>query len=162
MKRICANNIIEEDVFFGKDVKIGHYNVIEAGVTIGDNVIIENFCEIQKNARIGDNVWIRSYSRIGVECVVEDQVIIKCGAIFGPRTLLKRAAFIGPQVICTSNLELHETGTILGENSFIGAGTKIMPSIQIGSDVIIGAQALVNRDCLNPGTYVGVPVRKIK
>jgi acetyltransferase-like isoleucine patch superfamily enzyme len=37
-----------------------------------------------------------------------------------------------------------------------------MPNVIIGDDVIIGAQSLVNRDCIEPGTYVGVPVRKIK
>ena len=34
--------------------------------------------------------------------------------------------------------------------------------VEIGEGVIIGAKSFVNRDCIEPGIYVGVPARKTK
>ena len=37
-----------------------------------------------------------------------------------------------------------------------------MPGIKIGDGVVIGAGAIVTKDCESYGVYVGVPARKIK
>jgi serine acetyltransferase len=44
----------------------------------------------------------------------------------------------------------------------IGTNAAVLPGINICDNVIIGAGAVVNKDITDPGTYVGVPARKIK
>lgn len=50
----------------------------------------------------------------------------------------------------------------IGNNCFIGAGAKILGGITIADDVVIGANAVVVEDILEPGTtWGGIPARKI-
>lgn len=50
----------------------------------------------------------------------------------------------------------------IGQNCFLGVGTSIIEKVTIVGDVIIGAGGVVIDDIKESGTYVGVPVRKIK
>ena len=45
---------------------------------------------------------------------------------------------------------------------YIGANSSILPHITICEDVIIGAGTVVTKDITEPGTYVGIPARRIK
>lgn len=47
------------------------------------------------------------------------------------------------------------------DNVFIGADTTIMPNVRIGSNVIIGANSLVTKDCEDNSVYAGIPARRI-
>lgn len=50
---------------------------------------------------------------------------------------------------------------VLGDNVVIGANSVVIGPVTICDDVLIGAMSLVNRDIVEPGVYVGVPVRKV-
>lgn len=50
----------------------------------------------------------------------------------------------------------------IGEKVFVGAGAVIIENINICSNVIIGAGAVVTKKIDSPGTYVGVPAKKIE
>lgn len=50
----------------------------------------------------------------------------------------------------------------IGNRVFIASGAKILGSITIADDVVIGANAVVTKDILEPGTtWAGIPARKI-
>lgn len=49
----------------------------------------------------------------------------------------------------------------LGDNVVIGANTVVIGPVRICDNVIVGALSLVNKDIVEPGVYVGAPVRKI-
>lgn len=44
---------------------------------------------------------------------------------------------------------------------FVGTNTTILADIHIGSNVIIGADSLVNKDLMGGYVYAGVPARRI-
>jgi len=44
----------------------------------------------------------------------------------------------------------------------IGSGAKLVAGVTIGPNVIIGAGAVVTRDLLKEGIYVGNPARRLK
>lgn len=50
---------------------------------------------------------------------------------------------------------------VIGDNVFIGTKTTILKGVQIGNNVIIGANSLVNKNCIEEGVYAGNPVRYI-
>jgi sugar O-acyltransferase (sialic acid O-acetyltransferase NeuD family) len=57
----------------------------------------------------------------------------------------------------------HISGNVkIGERVFIGTGAVILEKVSICDDVIIGAGAVVAKSITESGTYVGVPVKKIK
>lgn len=49
----------------------------------------------------------------------------------------------------------------IDDNVFVGANSTILANVHIGSDIIIGAGSLVNKDLEGGYVYAGVPVRKI-
>lgn len=56
----------------------------------------------------------------------------------------------------------HVSGGVeLGEGCFVGAGAVINQNLRIASGAVIGSGAVVTRDIVEPGTYVGVPARRI-
>lgn len=50
----------------------------------------------------------------------------------------------------------------IGNRVFIGSGARVLGKIRIADDVVIGANAVVTKDILEPGTtWGGIPARKI-
>lgn len=93
-----------------------------------------------KRLKIHDNVAIAS----DVEFVMHDVINWVFDGIFGKREYVE---YLG----C---IEIHE-------NVFIGAGSRILPNVSIGPNVIVAAGSLVDKD-VPEGTIVGgVPAREI-
>lgn len=52
---------------------------------------------------------------------------------------------------------------ILGDNVYIGPGAKIFGEIEIGNNIIVGANAVVNKSCLvDHAVLAGVPAKIVK
>ena len=49
----------------------------------------------------------------------------------------------------------------VGKGSWIGIGSVVSNNVNICSDCKLGAGAVVVKDITEPGTYVGVPVRRV-
>lgn len=49
----------------------------------------------------------------------------------------------------------------VGDNVFIGSGTRILYDVKIGSNVIIGSGSVVNRDVPDNTVVAGVPAKQI-
>lgn len=50
----------------------------------------------------------------------------------------------------------------IGNGTWIGARSTILPGVSIGEGCIIAAGSLVTKDCVANGLYAGVPARRIK
>ena len=51
--------------------------------------------------------------------------------------------------------------TIIGNHVSIGSNATILP-VNICDNVVIGAGAVVTKDIINPGTYIGNPAKKLR
>lgn len=57
----------------------------------------------------------------------------------------------------------HLAGTVtVGENVWVGIGAAVSNNLTLCDDCMIGAGAVVVRSITEPGTYIGVPARKVK
>lgn len=76
--------------------------------------------------------------------------------------------FIHPSVKIGKNVTIYQQVTIgengfgseaavIGDNVVIGAGAKIIGSVNIGNDVIIGANAVVTKDISKNQVVGGIP-----
>lgn len=80
---------------------------------------------------------------------------------------------VNPTARIGKNCRIHEGVTIgstggskesavIGDNVFIATGAKIIGNVRIADNVAIGANAVVVKDILEPGTtWAGVPARKV-
>jgi sugar O-acyltransferase (sialic acid O-acetyltransferase NeuD family) len=100
-------------------------------------------------------------------CLILSQTLIEPYASIGRQVLMNVGSKVFHDVIVGDYCELMPGSTILGKAKIgnrcrIGSNSTILPGINICDDVIIGAGAVVNKDILEPGTYVGVPAKRIK
>ena len=122
----------------GTCISLIHSNaVIAEEVKIGEGTVIMAGAVINPGTKIGRGCIINTCSSVDHDCNISDFVHVSVGA--------------------------HICGTVnIGENSWVGAGTTIRNNIQICHNTMIGAGAVVIQNIEQPGTYVGIPAKKIK
>ena len=106
-------------------------------VNIGKGTIICAGTIITVNANIGNFVTINLDCTVGHDAVINDYVTVY------------------PSVNISGQ-------TNIGECTEIGTGTQIIQGLSISDNCIIGAGAVITKNLTESGTYVGVPVKKIK
>ena len=114
---------------------------------------------------IGRGVTIQGGGRIGVGCTIGDGCTLKWGATLTRGTVLGQRVFLGPFAVCLGpDFEggAYETPTRIGNNVRVGAHASIAYGVTVCDNVCIGAHTFVRESIYRPGTYVGVPARRIK
>ena len=142
---------IKADVKFGLNFSCVH-PVNLYGCSFGDSCFVGPFVEIQKNVSIGDRVKIQSHSFICEFVSIGNDVFVGHGVVF----INDRFATGGPAGGDTSKW----SKTSIGNNVSIGSNATILP-VKICDNVVIGAGAVVTKDILEPGKYIGNPARKL-
>lgn len=140
-----------------RNVSFGiHVTVVEPvnlyECTIGDNVFIGPFVEIQKNSSIGNNTRIQSHTFICELVEIGNHCKIGHGVMF-----------INDLFNEEKNREAGPAAwkpTHIGDYVSIGSNATILP-VSICDHVVVGAGAVVTKDILEPGTYVGNPAKKL-
>ena len=127
--------------------------------SVGENVDIENTfnCDNGKNIFIGDN-FIGNYNLTILDV---KEVHIGNDVMIGPNTTITTVGHpINPN---GRRKRLAQASEIrIGNDVWIGANVCILPGVNIGNNVIIGAGAVVNRDIEDNSMAVGVPARIIE
>lgn len=141
-----------DNVKFGENVKIVE-PVNLYSCTVGDNCFIGPFVEIQKGVIIGDNCKIQSHAFICELVTIGQNCFISHGAKFINDLFNSGAPAGGDKTKWKS--------TKIGNNVSIGTNATILP-VKIVDNVVIGAGAVVTKDIIEAGIYVGNPAKKIK
>ncbi len=139
------------NVQFGENVKIVEpLNLY--GCTIGNNCFVGPFVEIQKNVVIGNNTKVQSHSFICELVNIGNNCFIGHGVMF-INDLFSDGKPAGGDTSKWKN-------TIIGNNVSIGSNATILP-VSICDNVVIGAGAVVTKNILEAGTYIGNPAKKL-
>ena len=110
--------------------------VIAEDVEIGAGTVVMAGAVINPGVGIGKGCIINTCSSVDHDCDVGDYVHIAVGS--------------------------HLCGTVsVGDGTWIGAGATVSNNVSICSDCMIGAGAIVIKNIEQPGTYVGVPAKRI-
>ena len=140
------------DVSCGVGVRIVEpANVYEC--TLGDDCFVGPFTEIQRGVTIGARTRIQSHAfvcelvSIGKDCFIGHGVMFTNDVFAGG----------GP---ARGRRELWRA-THVGDRVSIGSNATLLP-VSICDDVIVGAGAVVTRDIVKPGIYVGNPARFLR
>ncbi|TCP24922.1 sugar O-acyltransferase (sialic acid O-acetyltransferase NeuD family) [Scopulibacillus darangshiensis] len=117
-------------------------------ILIHPSAIIGKLVKINFGTVIMAGVVINCCSKIGKGC------IINTAATIDHDNLIEDYAHISPGV--------HLAGTVrVGQGTWLGIGTVVSNNVNITSLCKVGAGARVIKDITEPGTYVGVPVRRV-
>jgi UDP-3-O-[3-hydroxymyristoyl] glucosamine N-acyltransferase len=156
-------NDIGDNFQYGINFSIGSYNVIGNNVSLGDNVKIGHHCIIENNITIGNNVLIQGNVKIASGTTIKDNCTLKHGTILTNQVIIEENVFMGPNTITLGGHvnRKSEHGTVIGKNCYIGAATQIVANTKICDNVITGAFSFINKNIDVPGTYVGIPARRL-
>ena len=110
---------------------------------------------------LDSNIVIGEGSFIGANCVITTNVSI------GNHSILNRNVNIGHDVVIGDFFSamagsVVSGNVLIGDNCYMGNNSAIREKITICDDVIIGMNGCVVKNIDKPGTYVGVPVNRIK
>lgn len=121
-----------------KLVSLIHPNsVIAEGVKIGEGTVIMAGAVVNPGTTIGNGCIVNTCSSVDHDCVLGNYVHIAVGA--------------------------HLCGTVtVGDETWIGAGATINNNIAICNKCLIGSGAVVINHIDKPGTYIGMPAKRIK
>ena len=115
---------------------------------------------IHPSAIIGNDV------EIGIGTVVMAGVVINCCTKIGKGCIINTSATVDHDNIIEDFVHIspgaHLAGTVkVGQGSWLGIGSVVSNNTYITSRCTIGAGAVVVKNIVEPGTYAGVPVRRI-
>jgi acetyltransferase-like isoleucine patch superfamily enzyme len=137
---IYAGNAIGSDFQTGHHVLIREENKIGDKVSIGTNTVVEHHVQIGNGARTQSACFIPEYS------VLENE------AWLGPNVVLTNARY--PR---SKNVKKNLRGPVIKQKAKLGANVTVLPGVNIGEDVLIGAGSLVTKNIPAGTVAYGMP-----
>lgn len=127
---------IQRQINSERIVTLIHPNAVVSDAQIGRGTVIMAGVVINPSVAIGEGCIINTSSSVDHDCRIGDYTHISVGA--------------------------HVAGNVvIGDSTWIGAGATVSNNVSICPGCVIGAGAVVVSDIAEPGTYVGVPVRRV-
>lgn len=143
---VCAvgsSNVRKKIIEKLKDTSVKFATLVDPSVLYSNSV------------KIGEGAIVCAGTIITVDVNIGDYVIVNLDCTIGHDAVIDDFVTIYPSVNVSGNV-------LIGECSELGTGTQIIQGKKVISNTIIGAGAIVVKDCLESGTYVGSPAKKIK
>ena len=117
--------------------------------------VIDPSVLMSKQVEIGEGTIICAGTICTVDIKIGKHVIINLDCTLGHDDVIEDYVTIYPSVNVSGMVHV-------GECSELGTGMQIIQGKNIAENTIIGAGAVVIKDCLESGTYVGSPAKRIK
>ena len=162
---------IHDSFVHGSSFQHGNYVTIEEDVVVGDDVRLGHNVVLKSGTRIMNDVHLADYVKTTGLCLVGNGVDARTGACISRAVIIEDNAFIGPEVMTnhTKNVahkrpHIKEVQLItrIGYGAVVGSDSSLIAGLTIGDNVVIAASTNVYKDLIEPGIYVGNPLRKIR
>jgi acetyltransferase-like isoleucine patch superfamily enzyme len=144
----CA--VLYAGTTLGDEVLVGDGASIREDCTVGDLTVIGRGVTVNCRAIIGRKVKIMDLSHVTADCLIEDEVFISLlvgmanDPTMGRRAPGETVAYQGPTI---------------RRGAAIGAGTILVPGVEVGEMAMVAAGSLVNRSIPAWKSAAGSPVR---
>jgi UDP-2-acetamido-3-amino-2,3-dideoxy-glucuronate N-acetyltransferase len=159
----------------------GERTFIGDGCRIGSNSLIVAGARIETGAYIGDLVSIREGDVVGERAMIGRGVSAGHGIAVGARTRLLNFSVLGPGTVIEEDVVVSPNVTFIGEATMgrqdrdvptgrivvrrasrIGTGAIIFPGVEIGTEAVVGAAAIVREDVPERTVVAGSPARRLR
>ncbi len=103
---------------------------------------------------VDQGVLICPFVTVSYGAAVEMCVTLNVGSVIGPDAHIESFVTVNQQAVIAAECSI-------GEMSYIGMGARILQGLKIAPRTMIGAGAVVTKDIEEPGTYIGIPARRV-
>lgn len=141
------------------DLEMQHEVLSEILGSVGEKVwIAKRFCfDNGKNIHIGNN-FTGNFNLTILDIL---EVRIGDNVMIGPNTTITTVGH--PLSAKKRRQHLGQASEIsIGDDVWLGANVTVLPGVTIGSNVVVGAGAVVTRDIPDNSLALGVPARVVK
>ncbi|OMF59358.1 acetyltransferase [Paenibacillus sp. FSL R5-0490] len=150
-------HIDEYEIFVGIGNNTTRQRIHEMVETVGASIPVL----VHPDAVVGGQVNIGNGTVVMAGSIINCCTDIGKGCVINTGTTIDHDNCIGDYVHISPGV--HLAGTVkIGEGSWLGIGSVVSNNINITSGCQFGAGSVVVKDVNYPGTYAGVPIRKIK
>ena len=152
--------------------------VVEAGATVCAGAVVLAGARIGAGAIVGDQAFVRERANVGPGTVVGRGTAVDNDVELGARvrlqtnvyvtaySLVEDDVFVGPGATTTNDhaMARHDAGEPLRGATLrracrVGAGSVILPGVEVGEEAFVAAGAVVTRDVAPRAVVIGVPAR---
>lgn len=116
--------------------------------------LIHSSCFVDQSVILGEGIFLLPGCTVDCYVEIEDNVLFNTGCTIAHHSKIKKHSFMGPGVRVSGNVVVEEC-------SFIGTGSTILDNLKIPPKSLIGGGSVVIDTLSSPGTYVGVPAKRI-
>lgn len=161
----------EHKLSIGRRALIRSGSIIYTGSDIGDDFQTGHQVTIREKSRIGSHVSIGTLSDIQGNCKIGDYVRLHSNVHIGQLSVIDSFVWIYPYVVLTNDPtppSSHFKGVHVHAFAIVATSSTIMPGLEIESDSLVAAGAIVTKDVSANTVVGGTPakvigdVRKIK
>lgn len=118
-------------------------------------VIISPNAYVSRTAMIGAGTIVMHHAIVNAEAVVGMNCILNTGS------LIEHEASVGDYCHISTYAILNGQCRV-GNRTFIGSRAVLSNNTSVADDTLVSAGSVILRSIVNPGTYVGNPIRKIR
>lgn len=117
-------------------------------VLIAPGAVVAEGAELGAGVFIGVGAYVGPNARIGENTIINTHAVAEHDTVIGAHTHVSINAAVAGY-------------SRLGSEVMLGAGATVIDKRSVGDQIVIGASAVVVCDLGEPGTYVGVPARRV-
>ena len=143
--------------------------VLLAGATIGAGAVIGDQAHVRERATIGDETVVGRGSGVENDVAVGARVRIQTGCYLTAFTEVEDDVFVAPGVTTANDNTMGRRdrsqplrGPVLRRACRVGAGSVLLPAVEVGEEAFVAAGALVTRDVPARTLVMGVPARAVR
>jgi len=158
---VGSHSIVHETAKIGAGTSIGRFCIISENVQIGENVRIMDYVKLMPGTVVHANAQLDDYVNTSGYCSIGQNTRVKRCTMIGQACYVGDNVWIGSHVTTTrirypgygANAKNDEESIFIEEYAVIGSHALVLAGIKIGRHAIIGAGAIVSKNCVPYGVY---------